>query len=271
MSTSSDPSISPTPAQNVKESKPTEVQAVSTALALLETVGRLGQATLTELGRECGLTYNHTFRLLSTLEKGGYVARDSLKRYFLGPQAYVLGQRADLSRSLVSVAAPHLDALHALSGETVLLAVRVNLERMVIDRRKAVHSLRVDWPIGSRLPLYVGGLGVCLLAFAPPEVQRQVLEGPRRAYTDKTLWERHALEFELLEVRTRGIRISVDDYAVGEFAIAAPILDSQGVSSAALNIAGFSERLTVEKQGEYVQAVREAGQAISKGVYGREL
>ncbi len=249
--------------------KAQHVQAVSSALKLLEHLSLRGQATLTELGRDAGLTHNHTFRLLATLEQEGFVARDARKTYVLGPQAYVLGQRADPTRTLVTVAGPHLDALHALSGETVLLAVRVDLERMVVERRTAVHSLRVDWPLGSRLPLYVGGLGVSLLAFAPLEVQQAVLEGERHAYTERTLVGREALVQELERVRLERVRVSVDDYANGEFAIAAPILDPPGIAVGAVNIAGFTERLTPDKLERYKEAVRRAGAAIGEALYGR--
>jgi len=245
-----------------------EIQSLASALSLLETLAGLEAASLSELVRESRLTYNQTFRMLATLEARGYVLRDRQKVYRLGPQVALLGQRAGWPHELVEAAAPHLDALCELSGELVLLAVRSGLERMVVDRRPSRYSLRVDWPVGSRLPLHVGGLGVALLAFAPPEVQAQVLKGPLERYTPHTLSSPQALRKELQRVRQNRVRVSVDDWALGEFSVAAPIVHDD-LAFGAVNIAGFTARLDARRRNEYSCAVKSAAEAIA-AIYSRE-
>lgn len=245
----------------------TQVRAVQAALHLLETLGQHEGATLTLLASQAGLSNNQTFRLLATLEPLGYVVRDERKVYRLGPKLHLLGDKAFWPHDLIRAAAPHLDRLAEMSGELVLLAVRVGLERMVVDRRPSRYSLRVDWAVGSRLPLHVGGLGVALLAFSPPEVQKAVLTRPLERFTPYTLATPEVLKAELDRVYQQGVRVSVDDWAEGEFSIAAPVV-AGGMLRGALNIAGFTARLDEQRREAYIAAVREAAGAIAAQLSG---
>ncbi len=242
---------------------PNGVQAVQTALHLLETVAEQPGFGMSELAARAGLTHNQTHRLLATLEGSGYVSRDADRSYHLGPKIALLGRSDQRHRELLHAATQPMDALSALSGESILLAVRSGFERVVIDRRVGTHSLRVDWDIGSRLPLHVGGLGVALLAFAPPGVLEGLLKRERHAFTAKTLTKEAALRAELERVRVAGLRVSVDDYAIGEFSVAAPVLNTKREAVAAVNIAGFTARLTADKRELYSEAVRAAAARIA--------
>ncbi len=248
-----------TPSQNTK---PSTVQVVTTALELLEWISETQPVGLSSLSQAAKLSLNQTFRLLATLETNGYIVRDEQKRYSLGAKLHLLGSRAPMFEDLIQAAAPHMDALSELSGESVLLAVRVGLERMVIAKREAKHSLRVEWAIGSKLPLYVGGLGMALLAFSSQNIQKEILRQKRTAFTNKTLTSNQDLELEISQIQQNLIRISIDDYAIGEFAIAAPIVSSDRLFGA-INIAGFTARLTAQKQKTYEQALRKAARDIA--------
>jgi IclR family transcriptional regulator, KDG regulon repressor len=230
------------------------------SLDLLEQVMQSQPITLSHLVKQKQRSLNQTFRLLATLESAGYVVRDKQKRYTLGAKLHLLGRQAAQYEQFIRAADPEMDWLSSLSGESVLLAVRVGLTRMVIAKREAKHSLRVDWAIGSQLPLYVGGLGVALLAFSGEEVQAAVLEQQRTAFTSKTLTEAPLLMQELERVYREQVRVSLDDYAIGEYAVAAPIVGE--VLYGAINIAGFSARLDAEKLVHYRQAVQQAAQKI---------
>lgn len=246
----------------------TTINAVTNALELLEVLSLHDGARLSDLSQHSGFTLNQTFRLLETLEVAGYVTRERDKRYRLGHKLHLLGLKAEWPHGLVSDAASSLDGLAALSGESVLLAVRSGLQRMIVDSRPSTYSLRVDWSHGSKLPLHVGGLGVALLAFSPVDVQKTVLEQADArhltAFTPDTLTTRAALEVELQRVIESGVRVSRDDWAVGEFSVAAPILGADGTARGALNIAGFTARLTPDLETRYIAAVKAAARAVSR-------
>ena len=126
------------------------------------------------------------------------------------------------------------------------------------------------YSVGSRLPMYVGGMGIAMLAFSPPALQAQVLAAPRRTFTPQTLVDPAALQAELTQVRRVGIRISRDDYALGEFSVAAPILGSDGWACGAINIAGFTARLNPDTERQYsahvIQAARKVTAELSRKV-----
>ena len=240
-----------------------EIQSLASALRLLETVAEHEGEGMSELARNAQMTHNQTHRILATLETHGYVIRNDTRGYHIGPKLAVLERRAGRYRNLIEAASASMDELAAQTGESILLAVRNRLERMVIDSRPSRHSLRVDWPVGSKLPLHVGGLGVALLAFAPQAVQLEVMTQPRNRFTAQTLTDKKALQTELETVRKSKVRISKDDYATGEFSVAAPILDAKGEAFAAINISGFTARLTPKLEREYAQAVRGAAEKTS--------
>lgn len=242
------------------------VQSVSNALRLLETLASTERRSLSHLACQTGFTINQTFRLLATLEAADYIVREPDKRYRLGPKLHLLGQQAAWPFDLVAAAAPHLDNLAELSGETVLLSVCVGSERMIVDTRESRYSLRVSYPVGSKLPLYVGGMGVAMLAFLPSEVLERALKTPRRAFTELTLVDEEALSAELTHVRRERVRISRNDYAQGEFSVASPIFDAGGNLRGALAVAGFTARLGDEAQVRFAQAVWTAAEASGRAL-----
>ena len=247
--------------------KAATVQSVADALRLLEVLGR-GGSNLSTLVRQTGFTLNRTFRLLATLETAGYVIRESDKRYHLGPKLHLLAQHTDWTRDLVAAAAPELDALASLSGETVLLSVPVGTQRMIVDSRPSRHSLQVSYPVGSSIPLYVGGMGVAILAFADDTLLNRTLDEPRHAFTTKTLVDKDALHAELAKVREAGVRVSREDYAQGEFSVAAAIIDGSSSVRGALTIAGFTARLDEATRAAYISAVRNASKNVSRALGG---
>lgn len=157
-----------------------------------------------------------------------------------------------------------MQKLAELSGETVLLSVPVGLERMVVAQISSTHSLQVSYPIGSRVPLYVGGMGVAMLAFLPDR-QSAVFANPVEPFTEFTL-DLSGLRKELEQVKKEGIRVSKNDYAVGEFSVAAPILDKVGEARAALTIAGFTARLDEVSLDLYTKELKKAAAIIADDV-----
>jgi DNA-binding IclR family transcriptional regulator len=238
------------------------IQSVQNALKLLETLHRLEEATLSDLSKHTSFTVNQTFRLLATLEQEGYVSKNVNKRYRLGSKLHILGKDAHWPHALIAAASPVMDELAELSGETILLSVPSGLERMVVAQKTSRYSLQVHYPVGSRIPLYVGGMGVAMLAFLP-ETQQRIFTSPLKPFTEFTL-DQKTLAKELNKVRLEGVRISKDDYAVGEFSVAAPILDARGLAYAALSIAGFSARLNDAKILSYSQGVKTASKRVAE-------
>ncbi len=147
------------------------VEAVDEALGLLMLVAGHPSLGVTELARRAGLTKARAFRLLTTLEHRGLIARESPAAvYKLSYNALLVGNAAREQFDLVKLVAPRLAAIGAPCGENVIVRVRDGLESVCVARHESTQSVRVHTEIGNRRPLHVGASGKLLLAFAAPEV-----------------------------------------------------------------------------------------------------
>ena len=72
-----------------------------------------------------------------------------------------------METGLREVASPFLRDLYAATLSTVRLAVRDEDQALYLDRTAGHASVPVISAVGSRLPLYVTGVGKVLLAHAP--------------------------------------------------------------------------------------------------------
>lgn len=240
-----------------------KAQTVLLAVRVLEAVANHDTIMLSDLARSLGMTTTRTHRLLVTLEASGYLARGRNKTYRLGPKLLYLGHRAARGNPLLRAAAPVLERLSALSGETALLALRVGLERLIVDSRDSRFGPQIAWPRDARLPLYSGALGICLLSYAPDDIQEAVLAQPLKAFTPSTLTDRDALQEAMTSVRKHGTYTSRHTYVQGVYSIAAPILGSNRVAHAALSIVGDLERLNPDLEGRYEHEVQQGAADIA--------
>lgn len=238
-------------------------RTVDDALTVLEAVGTTRGATLSELARATGLTTSKTFRLLAVLEARGYLERRAGKAYDLGPKLLHLGHRAARGHALVRAAAPVLDRLTERSGESTLLAVRVGLERVIIDSRDGRYGPQMAWPEDARLPLHSGPLGLCLLAYAPPDVLDLVVATGLTRFTSHTVTTRDALDDALAEVRREQVFVAKHSYVEGVYSIGSPILGSERRAVAAIAVVGDVARLDAATEAALRSAVKEAASAVA--------
>ena len=242
---------------------PAPARTVDDALTVLEAVATARGATLSELSRATGLTTSKTFRLLAALEARGYLERRAGKAYELGPKLLHLGHRAARGHPLVRAAAPVLDRLTERSGESTLLAVRVGLERVIIDSRDGRYGPQMAWPEDARLPLHSGPLGLCLLAYAQRTVVDHVLSAGLRRFTSHTLTSRDALEAALDRVRRDQVYVARHPYVEGVYSVASPILGSDRQAVASIAVVGDVARLDDAAEVSLRALVKEAASDVA--------
>ena len=242
---------------------PAPARTVDDALTVLEAVATARGATLSELARATGLTTSKTFRLLAALEARGYLERRAGKAYELGPKLLHLGHRAARGDPLVRAAAPVLERLTARSGESTLLAVRVGLERVIIDSRDGRYGPQMAWPEDARLPLHSGPLGLCLLAYADREVVDAVVAAGLRRFTSHTVTSRDELDRTLADVRRDQVCVARHPYVEGVYSVSSPILGSDRRAVAAIAVVGDVARLDAAAESSARALVAEAASEIS--------
>jgi len=198
---------------------------------------------ISELSRELGLTRSTTHRYVATLATLRYLERDSAtRRYRLGPRVLDLGFSMLRSLELREIAAPHLRRLTETTGHTSNLAIRDDIDVILIDRVRGrpgrYHHLEFSLHVGSRLPSYCSATGKALLAFLPRRDLERLLDridlvqrGPR------TLTDKHSLMAELEHVRRTGLATNDEELESALRSIAAPVRSRSGEVVAAVNVA----------------------------------
>lgn len=205
------------------------------------------------------LPLSSVYRYLRTLREAGFVVdRDGV----YGPGPRLAGRsRAIQPGSIGATAAPFLRHLSAATGETAVLTVRHGLHAVCVRQVESAHEIRLAFRMGQLLPLYAGAGQRVLLAFAPDEVQRAVLDMECRALTPNTP-TRSELAGLLSRIRADGFTISRGELIPGSVALGVPVL-SGGHAVAGLCIAGPRNRCNALWQANARRELTAAAESIS--------
>lgn len=208
-----------------------------------------------------GLPVSSVYRFLRSLKAADFVMEDD-GRYRAGPRLSALGGGgAAHGGSISAIAAPFLEHLAAATGETAVLTVRRGLHAVCVQQVESAHQIKLAFQLGQLLPLYAGAGQRALLAFAPDEVQRQVIDGVHRGYTVNTPTAT-GLRRQLAQIRAEGEAVSRGELIDGSFAIAMPVL-AGGVAVAGLCIAGPRHRCDAAWQARARQELGAAVESMS--------
>lgn len=241
------------------------VEAVDEALGLLMLVAEHPSLGVTELARRAGLTKARAFRLLSTLEHRGLLAREAHAAvYKLGYNALLVGNAAREQIELIKLVAPHLVALGEACGENVIVRVRDGLESVCVARHESSQSVRVHTEVGNRRPLHVGASGKLLLAFAADDVVDAVLARALERFTSTTIVEPDQLREELAAIRAAGYAVSLGERDAEAVSVAAPLRDHSGAAVASLSIASPASRTKPDTIERHIALVVERAAMLSR-------
>lgn len=256
----------------VRESRvdPLAVKSVEKAFLVLNAFGGTNfSMSLTQLASVIGLDMSAAQRFTHTLTKLGYLQKDPLtKRFELGVKALDLGHHYLRASLLVERAMPYLLHLSKTTEETVNLTVRDDTEVVFIVRftcRQLLNLNDTGAIVGARMPAYCTASGIAILSQLPLLEAADILNRSElRAYTPHTTCRLKDLLKKLETSAARGYATAFEEFFLGDFAIAAPILAQNGPVGA-INIsvprARFSREEAEEKFSSLVVA---AAQSVSQ-------
>lgn len=202
--------------------------------------------SLTEISAAARMNKTTAFRMVSTLEKAGYLSRDvETKRYRPGIRVLQLGFAALDNLELRQVARPYLEKLSQSVGETVSLSVLDGMEIIYVDRVRNQQIVGVLLGIGSRLPAHCASMGKAMLASLPQaELERRLSQTPMHPCTPNSIADQEAFLRELEKVRKQGFATNDEELEIGLRAVAAPIWDRTENVVGAVNITGSTSRIS---------------------------
>lgn len=174
--------------------------------------------TPTTIGVRLGLARSTAHRILTALEREGFVLSDH-GRYRLGP---VIDQLAHTARQrFVAEIYPYLEQLCFELGETIQLCTSDGDQAIVIAQVLSRHALCVVGEIGSLRPLHCTATGKALLANCSDETVGKMLPPELIRYTESTIVDMAALKVELADVRQRGVAMSREEFTQGVCSVGA--------------------------------------------------
>ena len=155
-----------------------QVQSLTRGLSLLEALARAeGGLTLTDVAQRVQLAPSTAHRLLSTLEKMGYVYQaGDLGRWYVGLQAFTVGTSFLANRDFIAQSHPYMRRLMEQSGETANLGILDGTEAVFIDQVQCREMMRTIVKLGSRVPLHASGVGKAIFAALPDDEIEAILK-----------------------------------------------------------------------------------------------
>lgn len=252
---------------------------LSTLLRGLNILSLFSQNTptlsLTEIATATAINKTSAFRVVNTLERAGYLVRDTeTKRYRPGIRVLQLGFAALANLELRQIARPFLERLSQAVGETVSLSVLDGMELIYIDRVRNRQIVGVVLGLGSRLPAHCASMGKAMLAHLPAEeLDQRLSQGSLKPCTANSIVDREALLAELEKVRRQGFATNDEELEMGLRAVAAPVWDRSSQVVAAVNITGSAamisrQRLLEELAPAVTQTAKEISRALGYPIQG---
>src|SRR6478736_5395896 len=218
------------------------VQSIERAFAVLRQVAN-EPGRISAVARAVDLPVSTVARLLGTLESLGAVVRvEDSATYAIGGGISALADAIDPAATLVTRARPVLAELVARTGETSGVSVLEDNEVVYLDHVESAHEVTLrDWT-GARLPPHVVSSGLVLLAAQPPSVVSAYLAHPPERFTERTVTQPAIIKRRLANVRKHGSVWTNGEFDDGINSVAAPVVDWQGATVAAIHCHGPSYR-----------------------------
>lgn len=223
---------------------------------------------LREICDRTGIPMPTAFRVVATLEEGGYLERLPDGGIRPGVAVLLLGSAALRGSSLVQLSEQPLRHLAEESGETVNLGVLVGDQVLYLARLRNSDLVTANIQVGSTLPAAYTSMGKLLLAYLPDaELARTLANhdfgadaGPNAAKSLDELRERLAV------IREQGYALQDQEVAAGLRSVSVPVFGRDATRpAAAINIAVASSRHDVAAlRGPLLTRLRTTADDISR-------
>lgn len=243
-------------------------RSVRTILLLREVADAVEPITANEISERTGLPKATVYRLCDQLLNAGLIQRQ------LGGRGYVSGQKlVELAQSVLASRSVYVTRHAILTrvareiGETCNLVAPEGDGMVYWDRVETEWPLRLQLPVGSRVPLHATASGKMYLACLPvAQCTRLLQEIELKPHTTNTITSIDELQQHLMETRDRGYSLDNEEFIQEMTAIAVPVTDQQKRYVASLAVHAPKSRMTIGRAQDYVDILQEAARHIGEGV-----
>lgn len=250
------------------------LSSVYNTLEILDLLSKHGALGVAEISKELNMGKSSVFKMLYTLEKKEYVQKLPSAKYNLGIKFAHYGSIVLDRQNELSFVKPFLQKLRDKHNETVHLSILDSDYNIIfIDKESSHASMQMSSRIGAKLPAYCAATGKVLLAGlldTDKEEDLRTLELERK--TEYTITDNNSLIEELRKVKKQKYAVDSEESEIGLVCYAAPIIDINNKTIAAISISGPSGRMR-QNNDFLINSIKETAREISKTMgykqYGR--
>jgi DNA-binding IclR family transcriptional regulator len=242
-------------------------QSIDRAATLLLLVGRAGPfgARLSELVEQCDLAKPTVRRMLLALVRAGLLDQDpETRRYYIGPEIYVLGTLASTRFGIHPISLRSLVRLSQETGDTAFLSVPRGVYSICVHREEGPYPIRIHaLHAGDRHPLGVGAGSLALLSALPDHEVKEVVAANADILADN--YPQHppkVLRAMVKEARAKGYALNPGMLLPGSWGIGVAIRGQDGRPIGALSIAAIESRLGKDRQQKLAELLTKEARSI---------
>lgn len=209
------------------------LRTVDRAVRVLTVLQDGRRMSLGEIAARLDMSPSSAHMIIRSLLPHGMVAqeRDS-GRYRLGPATLRLGNVYLQTLELRARVSAWTEDLARRTGCAVRTGVLLLGDVIVVHHEPRPDGTRQMPEVGIAIPAHACALGKAMLAFEPDSLGEQ----PLRSMTSSTVTDPAELRAQLDVVRRTGIASEVEEAALGECGVAAPLVDAAGEVVGALGL-----------------------------------
>lgn len=225
------------------------VQAVETALDIIEILRERGGAGVTELASEMDVSKGTVHTHLATLRERNYVTKED-GAYQLSLKYLDLGQAVREQLSGFDIVRRELDSLAEKTGELAQFATEEHGKAVYLYKSAGENAVQTASSPGTREYMHTISLGKAMLAHMPEDrVDEIVTEHGLQEYTDQTITSPDLLRTQLADIRDRGVAFDEEERFEGIRCVAAPVM-AKGKIFGAVSVSGPAARMQGERYRE---------------------
>ncbi|MFE5318746.1 IclR family transcriptional regulator [Paenibacillus sp. NPDC056579] len=218
------------------------VPALEKADVILQAIsGQPSKLKLMDLSKLSGINKSSMFSLLNTLEALEWVVREAEGTYSLGSKLGFLGNVYFKQFSLIDRFRKEASITKHTIQETIQLARLEQSDVLYLAKEEMPSPVRLASEPGMKLPAHATALGKVMLAALDSDKVKAMYpdEQLHNGLTQHTIKSRDELLGQLTQIRAEGFACDLQEAVMGFCCVAAPVLDAQGNTVAAISCSMF--------------------------------
>lgn len=222
-------------------------------IVMLEAIAEAGRPmSAAEIQRATGLPRPTCYRLIQSLASQRLIdAGEEDGRWVLGDRFYRIAMIGRSNADIRLATSPLIKDAAINDGETFFLShlARNRVEIIHVETPKDPSVSYIHPGLGPR-PMHACSCAKAIAAFSDAALQRRVIEGKLKSYTDRTKVSADDVEAEFEKIREHGFAECVEEIEVGIASVAAPVLMSETTVPFAVGTIGPIRRFTEQRRAE---------------------